>query len=89
MFQDHLSSTSNANTCIESGIYNVGSNWSNVPVNWAVLLVFKIENANNSYVLQILKSTVASDNRLWVRTSDSNGTNWAEWRYVVLELQTA
>lgn len=84
MFQGHQNGTGDANTCTTSGFYIVGNDWENAPTGFAVLVVFKIENGVDSYILQMMKSTVAADGRLWVRTSGNNGATWEEWRYAAL-----
>lgn len=63
-----------ADLCLESGIYTVGSGWSNVPRPYSVLIVFKAGH----YYLQFLRSTVASIQSLYIRASEY-GDTWSDW----------
>ena len=61
----------------------MGADWTNTPVTFGVMVVFHV----NDYILQILKSVVTSDDKLYVRTCDTakGGTGWSIWRMAVME----
>lgn len=75
----------NSADALESGIYNVFLPNGDIPVDYGVLVAFR---AKNGYLIQILKSVVPSENKLYVRTFDNN-ISWSAWRYIVLTAPTA
>ena len=62
-----------ANSCIESGIYRSGSTSTNVPSTYGVLVVVKYSD----YISQTFHQATAS--KSWVRSSSDGGSTWGNW----------
>lgn len=74
----------NSVDALESGIYNVGISNGDIPVSYGVLVVFR---STNGYLVQMLKSVVLGEDKLYIRTFDNNIT-WSPWRYITLAILT-
>ena len=55
MFTKVTPATNDANACFTPGMYHVGENWSNTPVNYGILIVFKTDE----YIVQLFRCVVA------------------------------
>ena len=75
MFTKVAPAANDANGCLTSGMYYVGENWSNLPVNYGILIVFSVEN----YCVQLFRCVVDSSRSIYSRTSSTNGSTWSEW----------
>lgn len=75
MFTKVTPAANDANGCLTSGMYYVGENWSNLPVNYGILIVFSVEN----YCVQLFRCVVDSSRSIYSRTSSTNGSTWSEW----------
>lgn len=75
MFTKVTPATNDANGCLAPGMYHVGENWSNTPVNYGILIVFKTDE----YIVQLFRCVVASSRSIYSRASSTNGSTWEEW----------
>ena len=75
MFTKVTPAANDANGCLTSGMYYVGENWSNLPVNYGILIVFSVEN----YCVQLFRCVVDSSRSIYSRTSSTNGSTWSGW----------
>ena len=74
MFTEVTPASNDANICIIPGMYLVGENWLNTPVNYGILIVFKA----GQYYVQMFRCVVTSSRSIYSRTSDG-GINWSKW----------